>query len=322
MRARALGLLLVPLLLSACSAGDPTVAPSVAAPATASAASTTAAAPTPAVSVVDGLTITTINLGPNAAPIDVVAAFGSIWVADHRVAAVSRIDPTTLEEVARITVGSGPGWFAVTDDAVWVTNQLGRGLTRMNPSTNSADVRVGDWATCGAPVVGGGFIWQVACDAGVVMKIDPATNTSTDIYLRELGLVVIADTVYAVQADAISTIDPATGAIDRVAEGAAGFPVAIDDRSIWLARDGEIARVALPDGEVLGRIAIGGEVTLTLAGDRAWVTQFGKATHEVDTFSYAAIRTLHLDRPSVAREIDGVVWVTSFHGNSLSWFTP
>ena len=39
------------------------------------------------------------------------------------------------KEVARIRSGPGPGWFAVTDDAIWVTNQNAVGLSRIDPET-------------------------------------------------------------------------------------------------------------------------------------------------------------------------------------------
>ena len=273
-------------------------------------------------SVVDGTDVTAISLAPDLAPMDVASGFGSIWVANHRSNSVSRIDPAALDALARIEVGSGPGWFVVTEDAVWVTNQLGRGLTRIDPDTNTADVQAGGWAPCGGPALGAGYIWQVACDAGVVMRIDPATNSSLDIYEREIAIAVVDGIVYAVQPDAISTIDPATGELDKVGKGVAGILLAFDDRSAWLAAGSEIVRVTLPGGEILARVPLAGEVSLTLAGDRAWATQFGLATHEVDVSTGSVLRTLHLNQPSVAREIDGVVWVTSFDANSLSWFTP
>ena len=315
----------VALLLVGCSAGNPATGGPTAVAATSSAtavAATTRPDPTATSRRVDGAEVTTMSLGANAAPIDVVAAFGSIWVADHHLGSVSRIDPATLRQVALVDVGPGPGWFAVTDDAVWVTNQMGRGLSRIDPATNSAEVGAGDWATCGAPVVGQGYIWQPACDAGVVMQIDPETRTSTDIDLRDVAVGIAGEKVFAVGAEGVWAIDPETGKVKKLGQGQSGFPVAADDTSVWLGRDAEVVRVGLPDGKVLGRVALGGDIALTLAGDRAWLTQLGMAVHEIDTRSYELVRDLHLDRPAVAREIDGVVWVTSFDGNSLSRFEP
>ncbi len=107
-------------------------------------APTAAELASPSATVLDGVTVTSIPLGVDAYPLDVVSAFGSIWVAEHRHDLVRRLDPSTLQTTAEIGPIVGPGWFAVTPDAVWVTNQNGVGMSRLDPSTNTVAATVGD----------------------------------------------------------------------------------------------------------------------------------------------------------------------------------
>jgi DNA-binding beta-propeller fold protein YncE len=211
----------------------------------------------------------------------------------------------------------------VTDDAVWITSQLGRGLSRIDPATNTADVRAGGWAPCWGPAIGADYLWQLACDAGVIMRIDLATNESTDIYADDyLGVGFVGATLVAVAPDGLERLDPATAELEPLGDKPEGLPVAFDDLAIWWASGDGIRRVSVADGAVLATVPVGGEVTVTFAGDRAWVTQFGGSVHEVDAATGAVLRTLALGLPSVAREADGVVWVTSFDSSTLSRLAP
>src|SRR5215213_951990 len=110
------------LLVAACATGSAAPAPSPGAPtqpppATQSGPTVTptaAPAATPLATQIGGVAAQIVPLGADSTPIDLVYAFGSIWVASHHYDAVIRLDPTTLAEIARIPVDDGPGWFAVT----------------------------------------------------------------------------------------------------------------------------------------------------------------------------------------------------------------
>ena len=320
-------LALAGIVAAGCGSGT---TPATSSPATAaaptsvvSAAPTAAPVSTPSVNVVDGVSVTSTSLGVSVAPIDVVSAFGSIWVAAHHQGSVIRLDPATLEPIAKIQVGSGPGWFAVTDDALWVNNQMGRGLTRVDPTTNTADVRAGMWPTCGGPLVAAGSIWQMSCDTGRIMRIDQTTYDDTDISAEGFqGLGLVDDRLIAVGPDALYEIDAASNQLTKLDTVPSGFAIGFDNSSVWLAASDGVHRIAVKNGAELGMIPLAGDMTLTFAGDRAWLTVFGDVLHEVDTTTTSIKRTLHLDSPAVAREIDGVVWVTSFAATSISRFTP
>src|SRR6185503_8068221 len=89
--------------------------------------------PEPVDSTVDGVAVRTLERGPLSAPIDVVVAFGSVWVANHHGDSVTRVDPSCVTSLATIQTGTWPGWFAVAEDAVWVSTQNSVGMTRVDP---------------------------------------------------------------------------------------------------------------------------------------------------------------------------------------------
>lgn len=325
---RSCAAVLAAALLAACGQSGPgaTTAASAASAAPANATvgpASQAPDPTPSTTTVDGVTVTSVSLGARAAPIDVVSAFDSIWVSLHHQGAVSRIDPVTLEETARIQVGSGPGWFAVTEDAIWISSQMARGLTRIDPATNTATVEAGDEAPCGAPVYAAGSVWQFGCDAQSIMRIDPATHGAIDIAASGyVGVGQVADEVFAVGPEHISRVNLRTNELEPVAPGAEGFPVLFDDAAVWLAAPGGINRIGIADGKLLATLKVGGEAVITTTDDHAWVTQNGFAVYEADLAAAAVTRTLRLKSPTLAREVDGIVWVTSFDGSTLSMFRP
>ena len=290
------------LLVAACEPGVATSTPTSPPPATRAAASpaTPAAtpaptpAPTPAATDLAGVAAQVLYLGADAAPIDVAYAFGSIWVASHHYNAVIRIDPETLDEIARIKVGNGPGWIAVTDDAVWVTQQLGRGLSRIDPLTNISAVQAGDWATCYAPVVAFGSIWQAACDAHQVMRIDPTTYESTDITVGDQGgLVLAGEQVLAGGPLGLSRIDPATNTVETIG-GQAGRAIGYAGGTVWISDETQVFRVEPTTGAVISTLPITFAWIVTEHEGRAWVVQESTAALRIRPRDQR-------DRPDAAR---------------------
>ena len=265
-----------------------------------------------------GVAARVIHLGGDATPIDVAFAFGSIWVVSHHFNAVIRIDPDTLAEVARIEVGNGPGWLAVTNDAVWVTLQLGRGLARIDPLKNTSEVRAGMWATCFSPVVAFGSIWQAACDAHQVMRIDPMTYESTDITVGDQNALVLAgDQLLSGGPLGLSRIDPATNTIETIG-GQAGRAIGYAGGTVWISDETQIFRVDPRTGAVLSTLPITFAWIVTEHDGRAWVVQESTAVLRIDLDTNEIVQTLPVrPEPVVAREAAGALWVTSYGGDSL-----
>src|SRR5262245_37680501 len=70
------------------------------------------------------------------APLSLAVGDGSVWVANHDAQTVTRIDATTGQVIANITVPSEPHRVAFGEGAVWVANFHVNSVSRIDPQTN------------------------------------------------------------------------------------------------------------------------------------------------------------------------------------------
>jgi YVTN family beta-propeller protein len=175
------------------------------------------ATPKPAAASLIGAHVTFSSVTPTG-PVDIMGAYGSIWVSDHDASSVSRIDPATGKVIATIRVGQHPGNLFVGQGAVWLW-ALNR-LDRISPSTNAVISLPSTWG-CGQPAFAGTAIWVWACDAGnYIMKVDPKTGRATRIADGETTYAsfFLADkTLWLAEAypGRLQALDPVTGAVRR-----------------------------------------------------------------------------------------------------------
>jgi len=295
----------------------PTAAIATTAAVAATAAPTAQPEPKPVKAMFDGVPATSLSLGRDDAPIDVAFAFGSIWTADHHQNRVTRIDPATMAVQARVDVGSGPGWFVVADDGLWVSNQLGRGLSRIDAVSNTSTVRAGDWATCWRGAFAFGAIWQPACDAHQLMRIDPTANHATDVDFGDRQSVVLAgDKLITGGPDGLSRLDPASQTFTEIG-GPAGAVMGFDGRAVWLLDDAHVLRVNPSNGNTLASFDTPAEIGLGFRDDHALLSIAGQLS-EIDLATSKAVRTIKLGfQPFAVLDAAGYVWLTNFDGNSL-----
>ena len=315
------------LLPSTGVAGQPTPGP----PATPSPTGL-APLPSPRSTTLDGLSAQVVRLGADAGPIDVVEAFGSIWVANIHSNDVSRLDGTTLEQQARIPAGAGPAWFAATETGLWVTNQLGGGLALIDPATDTVVIRVGEGHPCGPPVVAFGDLWASACDSDEILRIDLAAIKDMEAGLRfpstdqlytkipAVGyawLALVDGRLISGSRTTLAEIDPETNEITDLGI-CCGDVMASDGQAVWLNRGSDIARVDL-EGTVLATHPFpGGQTGVTFVDGRAWLAVGEVGAVEVDLATDKVLRTIDLPATTLlAREIDGVLWVTNFDTSDL-----
>ena len=114
---------------------------------------------------------------------------GEIWATDATTSpgAVVRLDPSSLTAVERITVGAGPGYLAVDQQAVWVVNHDDRTVSRIDKASRAvvATIPLGEPSLRGggAMVIAGDHVWVSHLDDGSVYRIDPQTNTAERVFL-------------------------------------------------------------------------------------------------------------------------------------------
>jgi YVTN family beta-propeller protein len=305
---------------------SPTPSPSVLAP-----------LPSPRATFLDGTAAQVLRLGIDAGPIDVVEAFGSIWTANIHSNDVSRLDPTTLEELARIPAGTGPAWFAVTDDALWVTNQLGSGLVGIDPATNAVVAAIGEAQPCGAPVLTNGSLWASACDSNVILRIDTtdladiATGRrfpSNEELLSKITapgyrwLAVADGRLFTGNAAGLAEVDPTTETVTDLGF-CCGDVMGSDGQTVWLNRSTDVIRMDVADGTIVATFPYANAGSVTFLDGRAWLTVSGGGVIEIDIESNDILRTIPVPGSTlVAREAAGALWVTSFDTSELWRIEP
>jgi len=123
-----------------------------------------------------------------SAPLSLAIGDGSVWVADHDAHTITRIDATTDQVIANITVPSEPHRVAFGEGNVWVANWHINSVTRIDPQTNQV---LGEPIPIGFPAgniaVGLGSVWVTsdyrvdgAPEDVVLVRIDPQTNQAVE----------------------------------------------------------------------------------------------------------------------------------------------
>jgi DNA-binding beta-propeller fold protein YncE len=124
-----------------------------------------------------------------ASPQSLAAGGGSLWVANHDAATVTRIELASGKVVADIPVPSEPHRVAYGAGAAWVGNWHDNSVSRIDPAANrvvGSPIPIGSHHA-GNLVVGAGSVWVTSdyrVDADpedvVVVRIDPQTNRAVE----------------------------------------------------------------------------------------------------------------------------------------------
>lgn len=289
---------------------------------TTGAPASTAAPPTPEVRTLGTASALRLRLGNDVAPIDVISAFDSIWIADIHANDVRRFDPDTLAEISRVRVPGGPAWFVEADGALWVSTQNGVGVTRIDPATNTVVTTVGQDAPCAAPILVGGHIWQGACDADVFLEIDPATSTVLKRHPAEGHgfLVAVGSTFYTAGNDGLARWDAGSGVFTDLAAytGPSGAIAVSDGTDLWVLGGSEVLRVDPEDGHTIASFPYPGAVGINFDPTRAWFTSGTEGLLAIDLASNTVVQQVRVPDPWIPRPAGDFVWVTDFN-NSVLW---
>jgi YVTN family beta-propeller protein len=156
-----------------------------------------------------------------ASPQSLATGGGSLWVANHDAATVTRIDLASGKVLADIPVPSEPHRVAYGAGAAWVGNWHDNSVSRIDPASNrviGAPIPIGSHHA-GNLVVGAGSVWVTSdyrVDAApgdvVVVRIDPQTNRAVEMIAVGGHPIDVAATAGAVW---VSVADP--GRVLRIA---------------------------------------------------------------------------------------------------------
>jgi virginiamycin B lyase len=141
---------------------------------------------------------------------------GSLWVANHDAATVTRVDPASGTVVADIPGPSEPHRVAYGAGAAWVGNWHDKSVSRIDPATIRVvgpPIPIG-LHHAGNLVVGAGGVWvtsdyraNAAAEDVVVVRIDPQSNRAVETIAVGGHPIDVAATAGAVW---VSVADPGT----------------------------------------------------------------------------------------------------------------
>ncbi len=214
---------------------------------------------------------------------------GSVWVSNPRTGQVLRTD-SDGRVTARVALGGHPGAVAFTAGRLWVADEDGRGVSAIDAATN--DVAARDLAPHASPlrlVAGAGAIWVSSASAGVVRRIDPATETTGPpirVGRGPAGITVGGGTVWVAnsRSGTVTRVDPSlrtvVGAPIPVGARPGGIDAGTD--TVWVAStaDATISRLSVLDGEPTGEpIGVPLDPGAVAVGAKAvWVTSNNDGT--------------------------------------------
>jgi YVTN family beta-propeller protein len=201
------------------------------------AANATAGAPIPLVDAVGDRTL------------GVTAHEGAVWVllgADDEAdtpGEVRRIDPSTGETVATITVGADPRGITASSSGVWVTNAGDGTVSRIDPAANRVATTIAVGNGPGSIASGSSGVW-VSNDFGDVAlaRIAPATDSVIaqfpDYALGAVGRTYVWAVGPGAPNGAVVRINPKTNSVVGDPFGVDIQPVfmAVLQRTVWVAK--------------------------------------------------------------------------------------
>jgi DNA-binding beta-propeller fold protein YncE len=239
----------------------------------------------------------------------------------------------TVEPAAArpIQVGGSPIAVAAGGGAVWVADNTGGTVSRIDPTTGAVDrdpIRVGSGPE--AIAVGGGGVY-VACGDDSVWRIDPTTGEATRAPVTigdPAGLAVGDGEVWVTSASegTVARLDLATLALqgEPIAVGAQPGDVVVGDGRAWVAdvRDGTVSGIDTSSGEVVTTVDAGefGVFALALADESLLAAR-------TDDRLAREIQLVHIDQGSGEIEGDGadvpgaVIPIRLAAGEGAVWVT-
>jgi streptogramin lyase len=156
-------------------------------------------------------------------PTAVAVGHGSIWVVNDPGNSVVRLDPGEGIAPVAIPVGPAPSDVAVDERWVWVSVEGADEVARIDPAANAVDETVPVGAGPRSIAAGGGEVWVANIDGKSVSRIDPAAATTVGNPI----LVGQRPNDLAIAGNSVWVTDVVNGTVSRVdvASGQAGDPI-------------------------------------------------------------------------------------------------
>jgi YVTN family beta-propeller protein len=184
--------------------------------------------------------------GPSALlfrPGDMAHGDGVLWIIDALRESVVPVDAASRAVGDPIAVDAGPEFVAAGGGAAWVSNAIGRSLSRIPIGLSGADAPIGLDFTPGALAldVETDALWIVDSDGDAVVRLNIRTRQEESrivVGARPVAVAVGAGAVWIANAGSgtVSRIDPATNTlVATITIGGALQDVAVSGTTVWVA---------------------------------------------------------------------------------------
>jgi streptogramin lyase len=221
---------------------------------------------------------------------------------------------------ARIVTGGSPCESAAAAAAVWVANDGGGTLARIDPRTNRVTAQIGLGRGVCAVAAGAGAVWVANYRTGLLVRVDPRTRRLRRIVVggAPFDVLVAAGKVWTTGFDngTLVEVDPLTMRVTRrLKVGGAPTGLLYEAGAIWvgLGRGAtDVLRVAPGSGSV-ERIDVGVTAPTHFVATKygVWVVNDGDALVRIDPSSGGVSDVVHVGRTLVQPALapDGTLWV-------------
>jgi streptogramin lyase len=276
--------------------------------------------------------VATEVVATGSGPCGLAARAGSVWVGVYGSGELLSIDDTSDRVEARIRVGRWACRVAVGPAAVWVTRDRAGEVVRVSRGTGRLRrMKVGAGAF--DVLLARGSLWVTSYDTGLIPRIDPARQRITRVFkdgANPAGLAYCKGRIWVGHggdATWLTEIRPATNAIRRVDVGtkAPGWPRCVFGE-LWVTSPKHVLRLDARNGDVLGRLLLGGTPAEAAAGPDGlvWVTNKERSlVHRIYAKDLVVVNSFPAGPGaySLARTGDAM-WISSFAGSDIRRYTP
>jgi virginiamycin B lyase len=232
-----------------------------------------------------------------------------------------------LQRTATFDLGGDPDWLAISNDAVWVTNDKLKAVQRIDPRTNKLVARIQfPSEPCSGLTFAFGTLWVPLCgQPAKLARVDPATNQITAT-LRvgpsdsEGGITASEDSIWIISGEngLLLRIDPVANTVrQKIAIPPGSFNPLCRAGTVWITgnKSSVLTPVDARTGEVRPSIPVGPNPRFLTAGAGSiWTLNQGDGSiTRVDAKSRRVIATIPAGIPGHGGEIcygAGSVWAT------------
>ena len=182
----------------------------------------------------------------------VAIGYGSVWTG-RTYGSVVRVDATSHEVLATISVGNDPSAIATGAGSVWIADATDNTVTRVDPATEGAVI--GTTSVGQGPnglAVGAGAVWVANTQDDTVSRIDARTGTLTDtipVGRRPIGVAVSDGAVWVANSvsGTLSRIDARTKEVEATVElGEAPQRITAAHGLVWVSMRREARPAPVP----------------------------------------------------------------------------